>query len=254
MRTTTALALGLLPLLAGCVAPTGPRVSLSYDPMPPRALVLVLDGAASGDRAGLALETVSRECGLGLRVLPYDWSHGWLRYFADQSDTCHLDQQAQDFARYALTVRAENPGKPLHVLTFSAGSGVLSRAARLVPANTFERVVLLAPAVASTEDLRPLLHAARRGVDAFTSNRDGFLRLGRIVIGPTGGARGQAIAGVDGFQPVVADAADAALYSAKLREYPWTPDYRWTGNIGQHNGPHRPQFMATFVAPLFLAP
>jgi hypothetical protein len=254
MHTAKTLLLGVLMLVAGCATtPTihGPRVSQYPLPAPPRAMVLVLDGAGGTEITGKTLETVVHDQGLPLAVVPYTWTHGWGRFLADQGDADHLDSQAEAFARYVLATRAENPGLPINVLTFSAGSGVVTRAARLVPPDTFERVVMLAPAIASNTDIRPLLVASRRGVDAFTSNRDVFLALGTAVYGTTGGARGSA-AGFCGFEPVVSSQADVLLYRTKLRQYAWTPDLLSTGHTGLHNGPHQPCFMLQFVVPKFL--
>jgi hypothetical protein len=255
MRTAKGVALGLLVLSAGCATvPTGPRVTVSALPVPPRALVLVLDGAGGTDITGRTLEDVVREQHLPLGVVPYDWSHGPGRIVADQWDVEHLDRQAEEFARFVRTLRAENPSLPLYVLTYSAGSAIPTRAARLLPPNTFERVVFLAPAVSAGTDLRPLLMVSRRGVDAFISDRDVFfLGIGATLIGTTGGPRGPA-AGRVGFDPVICSQADAVLYSTKLRHYPWTPDYIWTGNVGQHAGGHQPKFLTTFVVPMFATP
>jgi hypothetical protein len=254
MHTAKTLLLGVLMLVAGCATtPTinGPRVSQYPLPVPPRALVLVLDGAGGTEITGKTLEMVVHDQGLPLGVIPYTWTHGWGRFLADQGDADHLDYQAEAFARYVLALRAENPGLPINVLTFSAGSGVVTRAARLVPPDTFERVVLLAPAIAANTDIRPLLLASRRGVDAFTSNRDMFLAVGAMVYGTTGGPRGPA-AGTCGFEPVLSSPADVLLYRSKLRQYPWTPELTCTGHTGMHNGGHQPCFLLQFVVPKFL--
>jgi len=242
----------MLPLLAGCLAPTGPRRVLSRSPIPPRAIIVVLDGAGGTVVTSRALEDVIAEQRLPFEVIPYDWSHGYGRIIADQVDVCHLDRQAEEFARFLRTLRVENPGLPVHVLTYSAGSAVVVRGARFLPPNALERVVLLAPAVAATSDLRPLLSAACQGVDVFVSDRDlFFLGIATTVVGTTGGSRGPA-AGRVGFEPILESQCDANLYRTRLRYFPWTPDYCWTGNYGQHDGGHRPAFLAAYVVQRFL--
>jgi hypothetical protein len=96
-------------------------------------------------------------------------------------------------------------------------------------------VILLAPAVCVTYDLRPALRTARCGIDVFHSSRDrAILGLGMRIVGTAeGGCR--TAAGQYSFTPVLAGPADPALYG-KLRQHPWAPAVQWSGNDGGHYG------------------
>lgn len=244
--------IALVGLVAGCAATTGPRLTTSGMPVCPRAVVIVVDGAGGTAVTSNSLDRVVREERLPLAVVAYDWSHGWGRFISDQVNDDHLDRQGEELARYIQKVRCDRPNLPVHLLVYSAGSGVAVRVGQHLPPDTLDKVVLLAPAVSYQADLRPLLRASRRGVDVYTSVRDRFyLGVGTGIVGPTGGGPSPA-AGRYGFDPVVCGPDDAALYRARLRHFPWGPEYCWTGNVGQHGGGHEPVFLATFVVPAFL--
>lgn len=255
LTTLTGAALvAVLGLMSGCATTyTGPRTSLSALPVPARAQVVVLDGAGGTEVTSRSLDQVVREDRLPLEVVPFDWSHGWLRFIADSRDREHLECQAQHLANYLISVRAARPNLPIHVLAYSAGTAVIARAAKYLPPNTLDRVVLLAPAIAAQTDIRRLLLASRQGVDVFTSDRDWVvLGIGTGIVGTIGGCYGKA-AGREGFEPIVESPADARMYAARLRQFPWVQDYCWTGNIGQHGGGHLPRFLAAYIAPSFLS-
>jgi hypothetical protein len=126
---------------------------------------------------------------------------------------------------------------------------VVRAAAESLPPDSLDRIVLLAPAVSSCYDLRRALASARRGVDAFTSDRDWFwLGVGTAVAGTPDGRRGL-VAGRAGFFPPVLWPGEEALAS-RLRQYPWTRDLAWTGNHGGHTGTIGPVFLRSCVLPL----
>ncbi|HTU88916.1 MAG TPA: hypothetical protein VMF69_02365, partial [Gemmataceae bacterium] len=84
----------------------------------------------------------------------------------------------------------------------------------------------------------------------FISSHDWcFLGLVTMLTGTTDRCWLTGTAGKNGFQPIVADPEDAALY-AKLRQYPWNPHLMWTGNKGGHYGSYQPGYLRVFVLPL----
>lgn len=250
---TTLAVLTLSGLFTGCATTTGPVHTFSALPVPARAQVVVVDGAGGTRVTSRCLLRVVEEDRLPLAVVPFEWTHGWPRFISDNLDQDHLECQAQHLANYLIRVRSAQPHLPLHVLAYSAGSAVITRAAKYLPQDTLDRVVLLAPAIAARTDLRRLLLVAKQGVDVFTSTRDIWvLGFGTGIIGTAGGPYGRA-AGLSGFEPVIETPQDADLYAGRLRQFPWLPDYSWTGNIGQHGGGHAPLFLSAYIAPTFLA-
>ena len=134
----------------------------------------------------------------------------------------------------------------------SAGCAVVLAAAELLPPQSVDRIILLAPSVCAAYDLRPALRTARDGIDVFHSNEDRLvLGLGVRIVGTTERSSRMA-AGQGGFIPVVACPADAALYG-KLRQHPWDPVVEWTGHNGGHFGNNEPGFLRAYVLPLLLS-
>jgi hypothetical protein len=114
-----------------------------------------------------------------------------------------------------------------------------------------DRIVLLAPSVCASYDLRPALRGARCGIDVFHSGRDRLiLGLGMRVVG-TADRGCRTAAGQYGFTPVVASPADAALY-ARLHQHPWDPVVQWSGNDGGHYGSNQAGFLRAYVLPLLV--
>jgi alpha-beta hydrolase superfamily lysophospholipase len=238
-------------LLSGC-AVIPPRVESHLPPEGARGLVIVVDGAGGYQYAPYSIRQVVDERGLPLHVRSFDWTHGRGRWLCDQVDTAHARREGLRLAEEVASLRQHYPGRPVFLVSYSAGSAVLLAATEHLPPGSVERVVLLAPAVASDYDLRPALACSRQGVDAFVSQRDRlYLGVGTAMLGTTDGRRAEA-AGRVGFHPRPTAPADAALF-AKLREHPWEPCVAWTGHHGEHPGSYRPGYFSAYVLPL-LAP
>ena len=142
----------------------------------------------------------------------------------------------------------------VYVLAYSAGTHVALEATRCLEPNSLERMVLLAPAVSATYDLRPALSAARQGVDVFTSQRDRLsLGAGTWIVGTADGKRGVPPAGRVGFDMPPLAGADLCLAN-RLRQHPWEPSVAWSGNRGNHSGSLRPAYFRAYVLPLLTAP
>lgn len=213
-------------------------------------IVFVLDGAGGFEAASKTISQTIAEDKLPLEVRTYHWTHGYCRVLSDQTHAAHLRRESQKLAYLLLQCRHEAPGLPIYLIGHSAGCGVALRAAEILPPNTLERIVLLAPAVSSKHDLRGALRSACRGVDVFISSRDWcLLGLGTMLAGTTDRCRTSQAAGKTGFQPILAGPEDEMLYT-KLRQYPWDASLNWTGHKGGHYGAYQPGFLRTFVFPL----
>jgi pimeloyl-ACP methyl ester carboxylesterase len=241
----------LLVLLAGCAS-----VPLQTESRVPtgvcRGIVLVLPGAGGNDRAATLIADAVAERGLSLYVRSFDWTHGGLG-LADVTDAPYARCQGRQLAQQILSYRQTCPNLPIYVVGYSAGTAAALAAADWLPANTLERILLLAPAVSACYDLSKPLASARSGVDVFYSERDRFwLGLGIGLVGTTDGKQGPA-AGRVGFGFAALANCDPVL-AARLRQYPWTEQVAWTRNEGEHSGSLRPIYLKTYVVPLLNPP
>jgi pimeloyl-ACP methyl ester carboxylesterase len=240
----------LLALLPGCAGLPSP-IESCVPPTTASGIVLVVDGAGGYQHAPRAIAAAVDDLHLPLYVRSYDWTHGWGPGLADVVDHEYLLCQGRWLAEEICRYRRAQPAVPIYLVGYSAGSAVALAAAEALPSATLERIVLLAPAVSSSYDLRRALASTRGGLDAFTSVRDRFyLGLGTAVVGTADGKR-EAPAGRVGFCPPVPLPGEGAL-AAKLRQHPWDCSVAWTGNEGGHTGSLRPAYLRAFVVPLLL--
>jgi pimeloyl-ACP methyl ester carboxylesterase len=235
--------------LSGCVTARYEACAPAPPPEPAQGIVFSVDGAGGFHGTSTNLRRVVSTARVPLRVETVDWSHGWGRVVADQTDYAYARSEGQRLAGTILAAHAACPDLPVYLIAHSAGSAVALAAVEALPPATVERVVLLAPALSTDYDLRPALSRVRCGIDVFCSERDWFyLGLGTGLLG-TSDRRWSASSGRVGFHPVGVTSADHALYG-KLRQHPWHPSLAWTGNEGGHSGASQPAFLRAYVLPL----
>jgi pimeloyl-ACP methyl ester carboxylesterase len=164
---------------------------------------------------------------------------------ADHTNAEHAHRRAKELADKILRFREDYPDCPIYLVGHCSGSYVALQAAEHLPPDAVDRIVLLAPSVSSTYDLRPALRCARQGMDVFWSSRDWFY-LGCCIriIGNADRKWGPA-AGRVGFHPII-EPDDADLYT-KLRQHPWQQSVAWTGNEGGHFDAYHTPFLRNFV-------
>ncbi len=227
----------LLTLASGCTAgPDRPAVSAAR-PAPDRAVAVVFcaDGAGGLGETTDTLAHVIAEEGVPLRVERVEWSHGAGRFLLDHLGWRNLQIKGEGLAREARQWQTRSPGSRICFVGQSAGCAVLLLAAAAMPADSVDRVVLLAPSVSSRYDLRPALRATREGIDVFYSERDWFVLGLGIAFSGTTDRRLPPVAGRVGFRRTVADTGDEVLY-ARLRQHPWGREAEQTGHTGGHYG------------------
>jgi hypothetical protein len=251
----------LLTLPVGCtagpdrpvVSPDRPVVSAAR-PAPDRAVAVVFcaDGAGGlGETTDTLAHVIAAE-GVPIRVDKVEWSHGEGRFLIDHLDRRNLQVKGEGLAREARQLKMRSPESRICFVGQSAGCAVLLLAAEAMPADSVDRVVLLAPSVSSRYDLRPALRATREGIDVFYSERDWFvLGLGMAFSGTTDGHL-PPVAGRVGFRTNVANTSDEALY-ARLRQHPWSPEVEQTGRTGGHYGALEDRHVRARILPM-LAP
>jgi pimeloyl-ACP methyl ester carboxylesterase len=212
-------------------------------------VVFCADGAGGFAGTSDTLREVLAARHAPVHVQGVDWSHGYGRVLADQVDWCHAVAEGRRLAEQVRAVRAASPGRPVYLVGHSAGTGVVLAAAGGLPPDTLERVILLAPAVSPTFDLRPALRACRGGIVSFNSPLDRFmLHWGTCTFGTVDRVYGPA-AGCCGFQaPDRLDGEGRALYE-RLVQVPWSWGKLLEFRGGLHNSTCMPVFLARQVAP-----
>jgi len=242
----------LLPFLAGCVSPNS-RTDF-YQPAPPLSpagIVFVANGAGDFRTVTQNLSQVFAQAAVPLQIETVAWSRGYRRYLADQVDHANHLEQGRLLAYQIAAYRQAYPRRRVYLMGHSAGCAVVLAAAEMLPPDIVDRIILLAPSVCQSYDLRPSLRASRCGIDAFHSSQDRvILGLGMRLFG-TADRSCRTAAGHGGFIPVVIDPAAAQLYS-KLRQHPWDPVVEWTGHDGGHFGNNQVEFLRSYVLPLLL--
>ncbi|OAI42278.1 hypothetical protein AYO40_00095 [Planctomycetaceae bacterium SCGC AG-212-D15] len=243
---------------AGCMAPgpelerelSAPRTCITCTPN--CGIVFVADGAGGFEGTSDRLREVVAEQRLPLQIETVDWTHGYLRAFADHMDFEHAVSEAKFLAGdIATLLRRERP-PAIYLVAHSAGAGVILPTVQYLPPNSIERVILLAPAVSADYDIRPALRCARGGVEVFYSDRDRFiLGFGTSVFGTTDRRRDSPAAGRVGFRTPVLSPEEQGLLS-RLHHHPWDPSMIYAGNRGGHYGSYEPEFLRAYILPLLL--
>jgi pimeloyl-ACP methyl ester carboxylesterase len=216
-------------------------------------VVFIANGSGDFRSVTANLCRVVAETAAPLQVETFVWSHGYGRYVSDHVDHANHLAQGRLLAAQVVAYRQAYPERRVYLIGHSAGCAVVLAAAEALPADGVDRIVLLAPSVCVSYDLRPALRNAREGIDAFHSGEDTvILGLGMLLVGTAeGGCR--TAAGQCGFTPVLACPADVTLYG-KLRQHPWAPIVAWSGHDGGHYGSNQAAFLRAYVLPLLTGP
>jgi len=85
------------------------------------------------------------------------WSHGYGRYVTDHLDHANHLVQGARLAAEVIAYRQAYPGRKVHLVGHSAGCAVVLSAAERLPTGAVDDVILLAPSVWVSYDLRPAL-------------------------------------------------------------------------------------------------
>jgi pimeloyl-ACP methyl ester carboxylesterase len=239
-------------LTTGCLAV--PTSSTSTHAARPRVasakgIVFCADGAGGFGWTTEALAHTAAEDRIPIHVELVDWSHGRGMMITDNCHWRHTQEQGRRLANMIGVAHDRYPGLPVYLVGHSAGCAICLESTRGLPPNSVERIVLLAPSVSPTYDLRPALNASRLGIDSFMSKQD-WVTLGFTmrVFGTTD-RKWTAAAGRLGFRRPQEGSPDAALY-AKLREHVWQPSDAATGHRGGHYGNYVPGYLKAKVLPL----
>jgi pimeloyl-ACP methyl ester carboxylesterase len=242
-------------LFTGC-ATARPRaeayVAASSPALPPIGIVFVANGAGDSRSVTDNLGQVLAETGTPLQIETVPWSRGYRRNIADQVDHANHLAHGRRLAALAACYRQTYPDRHIYFIGHSAGAAVLLAAAEMLPPDSIDRIILLAPSVGQAYDLRPALRTARYGIDSFNSTQDRLvLGWGMRIVGTTERESNTA-AGQYGFTPVIVFPGDGELYG-KLRQHTWDPVVQWSGHDGGHSGSNQTGFLRAYVLPLLVS-
>lgn len=214
------------------------------------ALVLVVDGVGGLDLCSLGLAYAVARAGLKHRVQPLAWGHGFGRWYRDLTNVENHARQSALLADLVRSYRAQHPDRPVFLVGKSGGTGVVVRALELLPDETVEAAVLLAPAISPSYDLSRALAALRRELHVFWSPLDVFiLDAGTRLFGTIDRVRSPA-AGRSSFRMPPGLGPEAAAQYGKLRQVRWSPRMAPTGYLGGHVGTDSPAFLGRYVVPI----
>jgi pimeloyl-ACP methyl ester carboxylesterase len=216
-------------------------------------VVFVANGAGDFRTVTENLGKVIAETGTPLEVETLPWSRGYRRYIADQVDHANHLEQGRRLATLVQSYRRTYPERRVYLVAHSAGCAVVLAGAELLPHDSVERIILLAPSVCQNYDLRPALIVARSGIDVFHSDEDRLILGAGIRIFGSAERDCRTAAGRGGFRPVISCPTDAALYG-KLKQHPWDPVVQWSGHDGGHFGNNQTGFLKAYVLPLLAVP
>ena len=252
-RSSSALKLTSLPMLVlvAALATGCSQVNYTSPERYDRGLVVCLSGAGGmvGEcdrmRDGLASGGVDRA------IEVFDWSRGDV--LSDQVSVESNRRMAGTLARRLESYMTEHPGRPVHLMGISAGTGLVVWALEdLQQGFQAEGAVLMASSLDTKYNLGPALAKVRDHIYSFGSPVDPVLSLGVTVAGTVdrGGGLG---GGLVGFSPpATASDADKNAYKQKLSLVTWWPGDWVLGNTGTHLGSTSPAFVRVKIAPLIM--
>lgn len=193
-----------------------------------KPIVFVVHGVGGDTKLGDNLLDLNSERHLGLRLKVVPWARHNALYQDLLDQKAHL-HAAASIACTITAIRKDCPNLPIFLIGHSAGARIVLAAGEMVPENSVDRIIVLAPAVTCSYDLTGAMRGSRGGVVNFYSSEDGILeaaeqhtRLADGLIGPA--------AGRVGFRPPCSDPREVAIYFSRLQQIRWTE--AWAGNGG----------------------
>jgi hypothetical protein len=242
----------LIGLTLGCASPAGRLYSFARAAIQqPHAHLLQITGIGGATPEDRAMLRALRSSGFDGSLQLYDWTGGEPTFAA----YCDRDRQLTETHRLAgmlTAMRQSDPAAKIVLTGSSAGAGIAVWTLERLPADVqVDQVVLFAPALSPTYDLRPALRHIRGKMIVFPSDHDAMvLGVATTLFGTLDGVHTNA-AGLDGFHtPPGAD----ANYQLKLVQHPYNPAWQRLGDDGGHTGAMAPGVVSLVLTPMLAHP
>lgn len=148
-----------------------------------------------------------------------------------------------------------NPGVPVNIIGFSAGTAIAIFALEYLPESVqVDRVVLLGTSISEDYDLTEALRRVKDRLYMFTSQHDRMLGTLMPLSGTADRKYHDPGAGITGFVlPPGSTAETRLLYAEKISTIRWSPVMKLDGDKGHHFDNVKPEFIRDYVAPLLKA-
>ncbi|MGB0715135.1 MAG: alpha/beta hydrolase [Phycisphaerae bacterium] len=183
----------------------------------------------------------------------FTWNTGFGMLADHISRESYKRERAADLNGYIVEHARDEPDDPIYLVAYSAGCAVAVYALEALPDEVMiERVVLLAPSVSQSYDLRSALRRVRHTFWVSRSPHDRVLREALPLTGTADGKYDKP-AGLDGFVPQVAEsgvASDLPRGYEKIQYLSWQPSFMAEGFMGDHMDIGQSRFIELYVAPL----
>ena len=252
-RKTLFLILACTALAAGCGSAYKTEadrfVCLSEGKGYDQGLVLCLGGAGGFMGEVGRISRGLREGGLPCAVEEFEWASGVVLF--DQMALETNKDKAAMLTRRIVRYQREHPGRPVHLVAVSAGTGLAVWATEpLPPGHGVQNIFLIASSLWKHYDLAPALAKVDGRLYSYHSKTDGVLGLLVPIFG-TVDRRNGAAGGLHGFcLPAGADDRTQSLYKARLQQVAWTSEHAAYGHIGGHLGGTSSAFVCEYIAPI----
>jgi len=240
--------------IAGAVAIAGCHGGATYNngtDRYDRGLVVLLSGAGGMMGETERLRDGLQQAGVDRAIEIFPWSRGGV--LTDQTDVEANRKKAHELARRLDGYMRGHPGRPVHVIGVSAGTGLAVWALEDL-ASEFQATagILISSSLDTQYDLSRALANTTDGIYSFKSVADTVLSLGVTWAGTVDRGGGLA-GGLVGFGvPSGASEETKRLYQEKLHEIAWWPGDVVYGHVGDHLGATNPAYVKAKVAPIIM--
>ena len=185
-------------------------------------------------------------------IVMYDWTKGPYYFVSNLRGLERNRREARKIARKIVAYQDRYPGRPVHVIGYSAGGAMTVLALEALPAGRkVSSAILLAATLSPDYDLRRAMDHSESGIRSFYSPLDvAMLRVVMTTVGTTDG-RHTTAAGAVGFNvPEGLDPQQRRRYEQGLIQQAHTFKMAASGNLGGHYGWINPTFVRDWLAPL----
>lgn len=234
-----------------CVPPCSSCRLLSPERLD-RGYAVILPGILGPERPSPTVAEGLAEANVPLAIEEYDWTAGPWSFFANLRNLDRNCHEAQKLAAKIMDYQDRYPGRPVHLIGYSAGCGVaILTLEALPPDRKITSAVLLAPSVAADYDLRLALSHTESGIHNFYSHFDvPALVVLTTLFGTTDG-RHTIAAGASGFEvPDGLEPEERRWYEQGVIQHHYTFDMLGAAHAGGHLGWINQAVVRRWVAPL----